>query len=42
MRKQNALKWIEEQKEYTDRRVNYGIEQYRKSSAMLAFFDKND
>lgn len=41
MRKQNALKWIEEQKEYTDRRVNYGIEQYRKSSAMLAFFDKN-
>lgn len=36
-----ALKWINEQRDYVERRVNYGIEEYRKSTAMLTFTDKD-
>lgn len=40
MRKDTALKWINEQQEYMNRRVQYGIESYRKADAMLTFVDK--
>lgn len=41
MERRTALRYIEQQQEFINRRVNYGIEENRKASAMLAFVDQN-
>lgn len=41
-RKSNALKYIDEQREYLDKRINEGIEKNRKGNFKIRLIDKNE
>ena len=40
-RRETALKYFEENKEYMQARINYGIEAYRKGDALFKVCDKD-